>query len=455
MDQKNTIRSFFLTGFLLLIVSADGFSQASAYQHVETADVDSIFSEFKADMPGCAVGVSDRGNLIFAKGYGSANLDYQIPIEPDSRFMIASISKQFAAASLLMLEQEGKLDLDEDLRTYIPELPEFEEPITARQVMHHTSGLRDMFILLILADIGLDNTTTPEQTLELIGRQKRLNFKPNSQYTYNNTGFFLISVLVEKITGKTLREYADEHFFQPIGMASTHFHDDTGMVVPNRAESYRSISNGYGRFYRDNLDRVGARGLFTTIEDMALWDGNFIENKSHLDNFTEKMTEAGVTVNGDTLDYAAGLRISRYKMLETVGHGGSYMGFKTNYMQFPEQQLGIIVFCNLSSINPATYARQVADLYLKDPFEEQLKQYSGLFRNEKMNVLYNIILEDGDLYLKRGINQKHRMIWRDDDEFTVQGRQVNFRRNEQGDLEKLDIKSTRISPVTFEKVSEL
>jgi len=445
----------FITVFYFFFFPTVLSGQHLSYDHFEDADMDSIFAEFdKPGSPGCAVGIVDHGDLIFSKGYGLANLDNNLPIRSDSRFMIASISKQFAAAALLMMAQEGKLDLDEDLRTYISELPEFEYPITARQVMHHTSGLRDIFNLLSLADIGLDNTTTVEQAVELIGRQKRLNFRPGSQFLYNNTGYFLISVLVENNTGMSLREYTDKHFFQPIGMTSTHFHDDIGMVVSGRVTSYRTMPYGPGRFYRDNMDRIGARGLFTTIEDMALWDANFMENKSNLENFTTRLTEVGVLRNGSELDYAAGLRLSRYKTLETIGHGGNYMGFRTSYMRFPDYQLGIITFCNMSDINPAVYSRQVADLYLREVFDEHFEEYAARFRNDPFNTSYVVTLEKGDLYLKHSAGKKERLIWEENDTFSTDSWKVLFTRNSDDEIESMKIKSSRTGKITFNKIED-
>lgn len=222
--------SIFILSLCLILHAGQIVAQSAqiSFDEIDTAEVDSIFADYTTETPGCAVGVTHQGGLIFSKGYGMANLDYGIPIQPDSKFMIASISKQFTAASILMMEQEGLIDLDENLKTYIPELPDFETPITARQMLHHTSGLRDLFSLLALNDVGLDNTTTPEATFDLISRVSKLNFEPNTEYNYSNSAYFLMSILVENLTEMTLREYADKHFFQPIGMTNTHFHDDTG-----------------------------------------------------------------------------------------------------------------------------------------------------------------------------------------------------------------------------------
>ena len=423
------------------------------YSHVSETDMDSIFFSFdRPETPGCAVGVVCNGDLIFSKGYGVANLDYGIPIRPDSRFMIASISKQFAAAALMMMAQEGVLDLDEDLRTYIPELPEFEKPITARQIIHHTSGLRDIFNLLSLADVGLDNTTTNEDALVMLSRQQRLNFDPGSEHLYSNSGYFLMSVLVKKVTGMSLRDYTHKHFFEPIGMTATHWHDDTEMIVPNRVISYRPTSRGPGQFYRGNMERIGARGLFTTIEDFAKWDANFIENRSHLEDFTRTMTRPGFTHRNDSISYATGLRHGRYKTLPTVGHGGSYMGFRTHYMRFPKYELGIIVFCNQSNISPAVYSRQVADLYLRNAFNDLFGEYASDYRNEPLDVSFSVVLEDGDLYLKRPDGERQRMLWTDADRFRSGRWDIRFQREDDGGITRFTIEAPRTGTITFRKI---
>lgn len=448
------INTLFKLLFSIIITFAFSLSliaqnSPTIFSQVDTAEVDSLFSEYTINTPGCALGVTQEGDLIYAQGYGMANLDYGIPIQTDSKFMIASISKQFTAAALLMMEQEGLLDLDADLKTYIPELPEFETPITARQMLHHTSGLRDLFSLLALNDVGLDNTTTPEATFELITRVSRLNFEPNTKYNYSNSAYFLMSVLVENLTDMTLREYTDKHFFQPIGMTDTHFHDDTGMIVKNRAESYRPTNNGVGRFYRDNLDRVGARGLFTTIEDFAKWDANFLNNKSNLENFREKMLSVGIYNDGREMDYAAGIRLSEYRKLDTFGHGGNYMGFRSNYIHFPDYELGIIVFCNRSNISPASHAREVADIYLREVFTDLFTGYTGTYRNDAFRTEFDVIQEEGKLYLVRGLREKDELEWQEGDEFRSGSRTVTFER-EGEQIQSMKLKSSRTANITFE-----
>lgn len=458
-------RMFFFFTVLLLpagLSPAAGFSggnmaetaveTTSDFPHVSEADLDSIFSFFdRPDTPGCAVGVVSDGRLICARGYGIANLDYGIPIRPVSRFMVASVSKQFAAASLLMMEQQGLLDLDEDIRGHIPELQVFNTPITAGQLMHHTSGLRDIYHLLTLADIGLDNTTTTEDVLQMISRQKKLNFPSGSEHLYSNTGYFLISVLTKNITGMSLRDYTQKHFLDPSGMNNTHWHDDTGMIVPDRVISYRPMPFGPGRFYRDNMDRVGARGLFTTIRDFAKWEANFVENQTNLDHFRDKMMRAGSTDRGNRLNYATGLRISRYKTLQTMGHGGSYMGFRTEYMRFPQLDFAVILFCNKSNINPSPLVRQVADLYLRNIFDEQFRPYSGSYYNPYLQTGFEIVSEDGDLYMKREGEDPRRLVWWQNDRFRAGEWEITFLRSTGNRIDRFTIQTPRTGNISFHR----
>ncbi len=439
-------------------VADDNTNKGLRFDHVTVTDMDSIFSVYDAsDSPGCTVGVICDGELIFSRGYGMANLDYGIPLLPDSRFMVASVSKQFAAAALFMLEQEGKLDLNEDLRPFIPEMSEFDKPITARQIIHHKSGLRDIYNLLSLADIGLDNTTTNEQALEMLGRQQRLNFDPGRWYLYSNSGYFLISILVKNLSGMSLRDYTHKHFFEPTEMNATHWHDNTEEIVPNRVISYRPMSFGSGQFYRDNMDRVGARGLFTTVEDIAKWDANFIENRSNLENFTEKMLRPGYTTQRSLINYAAGLRLNRYKTLRTIGHAGSYMGFRTDYMRFPAYNFAVVVFCNQSNINPSVHSRQVADLYLKEIFEEQFRDYPAIYRSESLHTAFEVMSKDGDLYLRRigditdatMSDETRRLLWLRNDQFRTGRWDLAFERNANGRIDRFVLEAPRTGKITF------
>ena len=461
-SQIQDLSGFMKVTVLFLLLVFAGWHQAAgqdnttipSHVNLDTTKVDEVFDRYSDDTPGCALGIAHKGELIYSNGYGMANLEHDIPITCDTRFLIASISKQFAAAALLVLEDQGELDLDEDLRTYIPELPDFGSTVTARQLIHHTSGIRDLFHLLYINGRGLDPETPDSLAMEMIANQRDLNFEPGSRHIYSNAGYFLISVLVKNISGQSLAEFTEEHLFGPSGMENTHFHDDFGKIVPNRSLSYRPVSGGYGLASRGNIERVGARGLFTTIEDMAKWDRNFYENKTPISDFKERMTEPGRVNNNNSLNYATGLRLNTYKTYDTVGHGGWYMGFRTNYTRFKDKDLSIIVFCNSNHISPASHTYDVADVLLKDSFNEVFEPYAGVYENRAYGVRYRIELEDGDLVLDRPDDPKGELSWEDDDEFSISGWILKFEKNSDGQYDRFILETNGIKKLTFTRTDD-
>ena len=231
--------------------------------------VDSIFANFdKRDSPGCAVAVVNGGQPVFAKGYGMASLEHDLPITPTSAFYAASVSKQFTAFAVAMLAQQGKLSLDDDIRKWMPEVPDFGKTITVRHLIHHTSGLRDYFGLLGMTGWPNDGPITEARFLDLVSRQKALNFEPGSRHLYSNTGYVLLSILVKRVSGQTLREFADQAIFGPLGMSNSRFRDDHTMLVKNRAFAYSPRAGGW-QMNIPGFDVVGDGGLFTTVEDLA------------------------------------------------------------------------------------------------------------------------------------------------------------------------------------------
>src|SRR5690606_17154623 len=302
-----------------------------------SARVDSLFAEWdRPGSPGCALGVVRDGRLDYARGYGYANLDHDVPITPSTVFYIASVSKQFTAASIVLLAQQGRLSPDDDVRAYIPELPDYGATITIRHLIHHTSGLRDYLTLMLLAGMRLEDVHTDAEVLDLVTRQAALNFTPGERYLYSNTGYLLMAEIVRRVSGKSLREFADEHIFRPLGMANTHFHDDRTMVVRNRALAYARNEDGSFRLdVWSNFDKVGSGGLLASVEDLALWDLNAEHQKVGGAALREQMLGRGVLNDGDTLDYAFGLIIGEYRGLRTVGHSGGSMGFRAHHLRFP------------------------------------------------------------------------------------------------------------------------
>lgn len=331
------------------------------------AQVNNLFAAMdNTTSPGCAVAAMKDGEIVYKHGYGMADLDHNVPIAPDTVFHVASMSKQFTAASIVMLAQEGKLSLDDPVRKYIPELPDFGAPITIRQLIHHTSGLRDQWELLGFAGwrYSLD-LITDEDVLAVISRQKDLNFTPGSRFLYSNTGYTLLAQIVKRVSGQSLREFTAARIFEPLGMTRTHFRDDHAEVVKNIAYGYAPSKLGF-RLSVTNFDTVGATSLLTTVEDLARWDENFYEARVGGSALIAQMLERGTLSDGEQLNYAFGLTVDTYRGLRVVGHSGSDAGYRSDMIRFPDQHLTAVCLCNLASAIPDELTRKVAEIYLRD-----------------------------------------------------------------------------------------
>jgi len=385
-----------------------------------TDRVDKLFAEWdKPDSPGCALGIIKNGQLFYERGYGMANLEHGIPITSQSVFRIGSTSKQFTAMCIALLEEDGKLSLDDDIRKYIPELPDYGQPITILHLLQHTSGIRDYLTLMSLAGERDDDFWVDGEVLDLIDRQKELNFKTGDEYLYSNSGYFLLSVIVQRITGKSMRFYAEEKIFKTLKMDRTHFHDDHTRIVKNRAAGYSPLNKKGFRIDMTTLDMIGDGGIFTCVDDLLLWDRNFYDNKLGKGDqkLIVKLLTQGVLNKGQKLDYALGLVVSDYKGLRMVSHGGAFAGFRAEMIRFPEQRFSVIVLANLSTINPSQLARRVADIYLADHFpvkgekapaekpefvklsESALKEREGAYYNKKRDAVWRISLKEGKLVI--------------------------------------------------------
>jgi CubicO group peptidase (beta-lactamase class C family) len=381
--------------------------------------VDQVFAQFdKPDSPGCALAVIKEGQIIYKRGYGMSNLEYGIPISPSSIFHIASISKEFTAMSIVMLAQQGKLSLDDDVRKYVSEVPDFGERITIRHLIHHTSGLRDQWSLLEMAGWREDDVITEADILDLVSRQKALNFKPGDEYLYSNTGYTLLAIIVRRVSGQSLREFADANIFKPLGMTRTHFHDDHTMIVKDRTSAYQPRKGGGLKISIPVFDTYGATSLFTTVEDMPRWDQNFVDKKAGGEAVIEQMLSPGVLNGGKKLAYAFGLAIGEYKGLKTVGHGGSDAGYRADFLRFPDQRFSVVCLCNLSTANPSALTRRVADIYLagqlkqepprpkqtppvvastERPTEQELASKGGIYTELKSGTTVQLAMKDGKL----------------------------------------------------------
>jgi CubicO group peptidase (beta-lactamase class C family) len=375
-----------------------------------------LFAEWaKPDSPGCALAVIQDGEIVHKRGYGMADLERDVPLSPRSVFDLGSTSKQFVALCILLLAEQGKLSLDDDIRRHIPEMPDYGEPITLRQLVHHTSGIRDYLELMTLCGMRWENDYYEEEIIALLARQKELNFRPGEEYLYSNSGYFLLGELAKRVAGQSLNDFACEQIFQPLGMDHTRFYDDFRMIVPDRAIGYAPREGGgYGiELYHSDL--VGDGGLLASVEDLFLWDQNFYENKlgGGGPELIDRMLTRGALNDGKELSYAFGLEIGHYRGLPIVSHGGSWAGYRSDIIRFPEQRFSVICLSNLSTFKPTALAKQVADLYLEGQYKEEasrqveelslalspadLRGNTGDFINPKTGTVLNLSVQDEKL----------------------------------------------------------
>ena len=362
----------FLIPVLVAMVGASGALPLRAYAQDSNSlpdtivrRVDSVFVAYdRPGSPGCALGVYRNDAVSYTRGYGMANLEHAIPITPKTVFDIGSTSKQFTATSIALLEKEGKLSLDDDIRKWIPEMPVYKRPVTIRQLVHHTGGVRDYLTLMDLRGTDFDGVTTDKDALDLIVRQKETNFEPGSEHLYSNSGYFLLSEIVKRETGKSLSKFAEANIFTPLGMSQTHFHDDHTMIVPNRATGYSPGEESGFEIAMSGFEQTGDGAVMTTVEDLLLWDRNFYSPKVGDADLIAQLQRPGKLNDGKQLTYASGLTTGMHNGMKTVRHGGSWAGYRADLLRFPERHTSVAVLCNLATSNPSALADKVADIVI-------------------------------------------------------------------------------------------
>jgi CubicO group peptidase (beta-lactamase class C family) len=329
------------------------------------SQVDAVFAEYdRSDSPGCSLGVYRDGRIVYARGYGMANLELGVANSAQTVFDIGSTSKQFTAFSIQLLARQGKLSLDDDIRKWLPEMPSYGKTITIRHLLHHISGLRDYLVAMELSGMQEEDWTTEQDALDIIARQKGINFPPGQEYLYSNTGYFLLGVIVKRASGQPLREFAAEHIFVPLGMRHTQFNELHTRIIPNRATGYKKEKpSGFG-IEMSNWEQIGDGSVLTTVEDLQRWDENFYEPKIGDADLIKTMQIVGVLNSGKKITYASALTLNSYRGLKTVSHGGSWAGYRAQLLRFPEQHFSVACLCNLAQANPSRLAYKVADVYL-------------------------------------------------------------------------------------------
>ncbi len=353
-----------LTRFFLMCLLAVAAPLALA-DDAQSKRVDAIFAAWdKPDTPGLALAVVRGGQVLHRRGYGLANLEYGVANTPATVFHAASVSKQFTAFAIHLLAQDGRLALDDDVRKVLPELQVRGASLTIRHLLHHTSGLRDQWSLLMLAGVRLDDVITEGDILGLLWQQKELNFAPGDEQLYSNSGYTLLGLIVKRVSGQSLAAFAQARIFGPLGMAHTRFQENYSSPIKGRAYSYRPTRDGY-RYVALSYSNVGATSLMTTVDDLALWQRNFVDAKVGGAAVLAAMQQRGKLNNGRDISYASGLVLGSYRGLAIVEHGGADAAYRSNLLRFPQQDLSVVLLGNAAELNTAELARRVADVYLE------------------------------------------------------------------------------------------
>lgn len=461
-------------------VSAQGPASSSL-----ASKVDEIFAAFTPDTPGCAVAVYQNGNTILAKGYGSANLEYGVPITPATPFIVGSVSKQFTAAAIALLVEEKRIALTDDVRKYVPELADYGKPITIDHLVHHTSGLRDWWELVGLAGMRFDDTYAVQDVLDMTARQHGLNFTPGDRYVYSNTGYIVLGLVVQRVTGKSLREFAADRIFGPLKMADSHYQDDHTQPVRGRAYAYSllypEVAGGRYAINVWNNDLVGQGGVMTTVLDLAKWDANFDTGAVGGPGFLRRQLERGRLNLGTELDYAFGLQIGSYRGLDLIEHSGSTGGYRAVLTRFPKKHTSIAVLCNVSNAAAVTLSHRVADHLLRDslaapvptattttaaagtnggreasapaptvqPSTGALGQLAGRYYSDELDALYEIAASGSTLTLTRPRAKPETLTASDAVTFRATVGRLRFTLGPDGRAERFVLDAGRVQNIAF------
>jgi CubicO group peptidase (beta-lactamase class C family) len=387
--------------------------------------VDAVFADWdRPGSPGCALAVAREGRLVYSRGYGYANLDYDIPITPQTVFDVASVNKQFVAAGIAMLELDGKLTLDDDVRKWLPELPDYGQQVTLRHMIYHTSGLRDYLTLFPLAGRDHYHPISHAQILDMMSRQRALIFPPGERYLYSNTAYMLLAQVVERASGKSLGEFARERIFDPLEMNGSLMYDNYQEIIPRRATGYDRHDDGVRMVHNFNFDVPGDGQLYTTVEDLLRWDDH-LHGASRPAIHAAMLTEGRLNA-GKSTGMARGLFLGEYRGQRTIQHTGSSWGSRSVLMRFADSGVAIAIACNDGLSDPERLAHRVADHLLADRLKagagaperaedspvageetlgltlspNQLAEFSGDYYSTELDALYRFAVTGDGLVVR-------------------------------------------------------
>ena len=333
--------------------------------------IDTLFAESNhSNTPGFMVAIVRNDSLMFSKGYGMANLEYGIPITENTVFYVASVSKQFTGYCVTLLARQKKIDLSEDIRVYLPWFPDLKKKITIRNLLNHTSGIRDHLNMIAITGLGIDGVLTNEQVLKVLQKQRDLNFEPGERYSYSNSNYILLAEVIKEVTGQSLRQFADSAIFKPLQMTRTHFHDNPSELVENRAVSYWQEHDMYSNAFQ-NIYTVGDGGMMTTVGDAARWVMNLYSPKVGDSKDVEALTKTGHLTNGKKLSYASGISVGEHNGWKVYSHAGGLHGYSAIISVFPDLRTGFIIFGNIRKGDMQRKVIELASLVIEPKPQSQ------------------------------------------------------------------------------------
>lgn len=446
--------------------------------------VSQLMSAFTDNTPGAIVAIVRDGKLAYGQGFGLANVEYDIPNTVSTPYHMASVSKQFTAFAIVMLANEGKLSMDEDIRKYLPEMPEFEHTITVRHLLNHTSGLRDHWTLWRMSGGLMDDVIRQNDLMRLIKRQKDLNFKPGKQFMYSNTGYLLLSEIVTHVSGQPFGDWMKDNVFNPLGMHSTQIYDDHERIVKNRAYSYKTTNEGLAKSVLSYANS-GATSLFTTAQDLALWLGNFKTGKVGGKKAIEQLQVQGVLNDGKIIEYALGIGIEQEHGLKKIAHGGADAGYRTYLSYYPELDAGMIIMANTAGFNGGLIAQDIASAFFGEhmnyesepepesanthsqpapnkpkqepwkPSAKELMAFTGRYYSDELDTFYVITVQDDRLKVSHTRHGESFLRPTKKDVFRSSQRFLGileFKRSTDNKVKQISVSSGRVRNLTFDKV---
>ena len=435
--------------------------------------IDALFEWATAETPGAAVAVAQNGAVVFENGYGSANLEYGVPISPDTVFDIASVSKQFAGLALAILAVEGAVDLDADIRDYLPEM-DFGSTVTARHLLHHTSGVRDWCATLAIAGWSMDDVISMGHILGMARTQRSLNFPPGAEYCYSNTGYNLLTEIVARVSGRSFREWTDTRFFQPLGMTNTRFHDDHQEIIPNRCVAYGWDGEKNVHNIPNHLMALGSSSLYTSVRDLTKWAINFETGVVGGEAF-DLMHSTTSLNDGGVNRYAFGVLVDEWRGVKRVQPSGGWAGFSTHLARFPDERLAVIVLCNQSHHGAGGLTYKIAEMFLGETLApeppraespatekpapptlspDEMATFVGEYVSDELATFYTVSLRDDRLVVRHWKHGENELTYQGDDAFAANAWwmwRIEFRRDGDGKVAAFEVMVDRVRHLRFNK----